>query len=98
MNCFIDPEKIDSLCSISNENIIQASGEIHNLDACEDAQEKAESHQSVWTKISSKAKEILRKIKPVVSGLITVFTVATAFLKSVTKFGTQCKNLKAVFA
>lgn len=98
MNYFIDPEKIDLLCSVSNENNIQASGEIHNFDACEDAQEKTKSHQSVWTKISSKVKEISRKIKPVISGLITVFTVATAFLKSVTKFGTQCKNLKAVFA
>ncbi|MBD5449741.1 MAG: hypothetical protein HDR28_06230 [Lachnospiraceae bacterium] len=98
MNYFIDSGIIDSLCSVSNENITPAREEIPNCDVCEEAQVETVSQQSVWTKISSKVKEIWGKIKPVVSGLTAFFTVATIFVKSVTKFGAQCKNLKAVFA
>lgn len=64
----------------------------------ENAHKEVESQQSVWTKIASKVKTVWGRIKPAVSGLTTFFTVATAFVKSVGKFGTQCKNLKAAFS
>lgn len=96
MNTFIDLEKIDILCGNYRTNSINMNG--NSYKTCQEEYKEVKSQQTVWKKITSKVKAGWEIIKPVVSGLTTFFTVAAAFLRSVTKFGTQCKNLKAVFA
>lgn len=95
MNTFIDPEKIDILCG--NYKSYVANEEKNCCETVKDAQRKTESQQSGWTKISSKVKELWRKINPVASGLTTFFAVTATVVKAVTIFCTQCKKLKAVF-
>lgn len=101
MSTFIDFNTIDVLCrnyrtdSVNKkENTYTAYEEEHK----EEKHKEEKSQQSVWTKITSKVKAVWRKIKPAISELTTFFTVTALFLKSVTKFVTQCKNMKAAFA
>lgn len=97
MNTFIGCETISILGR--NYGTDSANTKDHGSTPYEvNAHKEAESQQSFWTKIASKVKTVWGKIKPVVSGLTTFFTVTATFVKAVTKFGTQCKNLKEVFA
>lgn len=97
MNTYIDPEKINILGRNYGTDSANAKDN-GSTPYKENAHKEAESQQSFWTKITSKVKTVWGKIKPVVLGFTTVFTIATAFVKSVAKFGMQCKNLKAAFS
>lgn len=92
MKLFLNPDKIDILCN-KQETYIKNTKEVSYI-TCE----KAESKQSVWTKITSKVKGVWEKVKPVITGLTAFFTSATALLRAVNKFRTQCRNMKGVFA
>ena len=96
MNTFIGPEKIDILCGSFSSYGNDTKKNCYEAD--EDAKEEAENQESWWKKIASKAKKIWGKIEPVLSGLITAFSVATALVKAVSKFCTQCRNMKQAFA
>ena len=97
MNTFIDSEKINILSRNYGTDSVNTKDN-NSTSYEENAHKEVESQRSVWTKIASKVKTVWGRIKPAVSGLITFFTVATAFVKSVAKFGMQCKNLKAAFS
>lgn len=95
-NTFIDPEKIDILCGSFSSYDNNTKESCYETD--EDAKKESVSQESGWKKIASKVKKNWGKIKPVISGLITAFSVATALVKAVSKFCTQCKNMKEAFA
>ena len=96
MSTFIDFDTIDVLCR--NYRTDSVNKKENTYKAYEEEHKEEKSQQSVWTKITSKVKAVWRKIKPAISELTTFFTVTALFLKSVTKFVTQCKNMKAAFA
>ena len=96
MNTFIEPEKIDVMCNHYREGSISIKGE--GYQKYEEDDEKVKNHQSGWKKFTSRVKGVWEKVKPIVLGLTTFFTAAGALLKSVTKFATQCKNMKEAFA
>lgn len=96
MNTFIDPEKIDVMCNNYREDSVNINGK--GYQKYEENNEKTKNQQSGWRKFTSRVKEIWEKVKPTVLGLTTFFTAAGALLKSVTKFVTQCKNMKEAFA
>lgn len=96
MNTFIEPEKIDILGRNYKSNDNNEKGNRHTTN--EEGHEEMKNQQSGWKKFSSMVKKAWENVKPIITGLTMFFTVTGAFLKSVTKFGTQCKNMKEAFA
>lgn len=96
MNTFIEPEKIKILCRNYGANDINAKR--NSYTTYEEVHEEVKNQQSGWEKFSSRVKAVWGKVKPIISGLTTFFTVTGALLKSVIKFVTQCKNMKEAFA
>lgn len=92
MKLFLNPDRIDILCN--NQETYRKNTKEGSYITCE----KAESKQSVWTKITSRVKGVWEKVKPVITGLTTFFTSATVLLRAVNKFRTQCRNMKGAFA
>lgn len=95
-NTFINPEEIDILThnyGTSSENTKRNSYPMYG-----EVYEEVKNQQSGWKKFSSMVKKAWENVKPIITGLTMFFTVTGAFLKSVTKFGTQCKNMKEAFA
>lgn len=96
MKTFMDTNKIDILCRNYGSNGVNA--ERNSYTANEEVREEVKNQQSGWEKFTSRVKGVWEKAKPVFSGLTTFFIAATALLKAATKFGTQCKNMRANFA
>lgn len=96
MKTFIDTGKIDILCR--NYGSKSVDEKRNSYTTYEEVHEEMKNQQSGWEKFKSRVKGIWEKAKPIISGLTTFLTVATAFLKALIKFGTQCKNMKANFA
>lgn len=93
---FVNPDKIDILTRNYGTNSENAQRD--DYQTRENTHKNTKNRQTFWTKIVSKVQVVWEKIKPVIRGLTIFFTVTASFVKAGTKFCTQCKNLKGVFA
>lgn len=98
MKTFIDPEDINILCGISKADEKRTDEKKSQNQSYDDAQENSREKQSFWSRCISKVKSLWGKAKPIIIGLTSFFTVATACVKCASDFYRQCQSMRRGFA